>query len=339
MRYTLTFHYPKNYGAFLQTFALQIVLGDSIVLNFVPRWSFFVSARFPLPIRWFIGSLRKKKSLSNFPEKKYIKVSKSISSEKDAFFLKNEDCLIVGSDQIWNPLFINDQFIYFGKFSKKNIKLVSYAASLGMAKWPTDFEKVVLPMLNRFNAVSVREKSSVEYLESIGIKNVVCVCDPTILHDGNFYRHFFKCKKSNKKYSFIYMIREQIPKEAKEILLSKTIYVTLDDFLLPSISQWLEYIDQSEFVITDSFHCVVFCLLFHKPFLIIPNQAKGMGMNERFATLLGKTHLEYRFLTGQETSDEVLEKLNNPIDWNSVDQILDEWRIFSLNWLKKALEK
>lgn len=64
-----------------------------------------------------------------------------------------------------------------------------------------------------------------------------------------------------------------------------------------------------------------------------------LQMNERFATLLGKTGLEYRCLNGEESTEEVLEKLNSPIDWDHVDAILEEWRTYSGNWLKQALEK
>ena len=61
-------------------------------------------------------------------------------------------------------------------------------------------------------------------------------------------------------------------------------------------------------------------------------------MNERFATLLGKTSLEYRCLTCEESTEQVLEKLYSPIDWNHVDAVLEEWRTYSANWLKNALE-
>lgn len=70
---------------------------------------------------------------------------------------------------------------------------------------------------------------------------------------------------------------------------------------------------------------------------MIPNRSTGKGMNERFATLLGKTGLEYRALTCAESSEEVLQKLNDPVDWERVDAILEEWRTYSANWLENAL--
>ncbi|MBO4828714.1 MAG: polysaccharide pyruvyl transferase family protein [Fibrobacter sp.] len=338
MNYTLTFHYPKNYGAFLQCFSLQMVLDDSIVLNFIPHWSFFAGKKYPYFIRWGIGSWRRKKLMAKFEERNRIKTSKRISSTEEASFVQSDDCLIVGSDQVWNPRFIYDELVYFGDMPN-DIKRISYAVSLGMTAWPKDFENKVLPLLRKFSAISVREESSVKYLTSLGLKNVVCVCDPTILHKADFYRREFQINKQDLSKPFVYVIREKLPMQLQEIIPNdyNAVYLGKDNTLV-SVKQWLSNIDSASFVVTDSFHCVVFCLLFHKPFLVIPNSAKGVGMNERFATLLGKIHLEYRCVSPEDTSTGLLKKLNTAINWESVDQILEEWRRFSLNWLKKSLE-
>jgi hypothetical protein len=91
-----------------------------------------------------------------------------------------------------------------------------------------------------------------------------------------------------------------------------------------TVAEWLWKIDRADLVVTDSFHAVVFCLLFHTPFEVILNQGAGKGMNERFATLLGKAGLPLA---------------PNPaeIDWESVDARLAKWREYSQNWLKNAL--
>ena len=339
MRYTLTFHYAKNYGAFLQCYALQSAIKNSIVLNYIPYWTFFASKKLPVFFRWVVGSIRKKKNISKFKELSKIRLSNCISSELDATFLKSEDYLVIGSDQVWNPLFVYDDFIYFGKIPQKKVKRISYAVSMGMTHWPKEYEKKVLPLLKNFSAISVREESSAKYLKSLGLKNVVCVCDPTILHKADFYRKEFPYEYTGLKKIFVYIIREKIPENVLSCFPEEKNFCFLNKKeTLISVSHWLSNIDNSTFIITDSFHCVVFCLLFHKPFLVIFNQSDGKGMNERFATLLGKIHLEYRCLNGYETSAEILEIINKHIDWNVVVKKLDEWRKFSLNWLMNALE-
>lgn len=350
--YTITFHFSPNYGAFLQAFALSQKTG-ALIIDYSPGYEYAVGpkGRKLLPIAWrLLAILRSLKVRCNYPAlcKKFperLLFSQTASFRTYRFVHKQhfENCsaFIVGSDQVWNPRFIFlRENLYFLNFTPKNSKRISYAASLGMKEWPKSFEQKVLPMLKRFDAISVREESAVAYLTSLGLKNVVCVCDPTILHKGDFYRKEFPYENIKEEFSFVYRIREVIPDAVQNILLSQNREIWLSKprrWRLPSVTQWLQNIDNAKFVITDSFHCAVFCILFHKPFLVIPNRSTGKGMNERFATLLGKTGLEYRVLTCEESSEVVLQKLNTPIDWEHVDAILEDWRTYSANWLEKAL--
>lgn len=347
--FEINFHHVKNYGAFLQAYALQRKVGAKII-NFCPGKFYYK----------FVGdaSLKKHPILGHllhiiryyrfriwqglhFPEFKKLnrtKKNSSLTSIKKLHFAKDAT-YIAGSDQVWNPQFIfRREDFYFLNFISENSKRISYSASLGMKEWPKPFEQKVLPMLKRFDAISVREESAVSYLTSLGLKNVVCVCDPTILHKGDFYRKEFPYEKVEEEFSFVYRIREVIPDAVQNILLPQNREIRLSKpRRCPSVTQWLQNIDSAKFVVTDSFHCAVFSILFHKPFLVIPNRSTGKGMNERFATLLGKTGLEYRALTCEESSEEVLQKLNAPVDWEKVDAILEDWRTYSANWLRNAL--
>ncbi len=350
--FEINFHYGKNYGAFLQAYALSKKEGCTIV-DFRPNYTFLVSKRGKgkIPFFWRLYALYKYLKIGirlfyrllDFSEYGKFVTTKPFSTVRQVqkFPFPNRSSFIAGSDQIWNPGFISQQEqIYFLNFGPDKAKRISYAASLGMKAWPKPFEQKVLPMLQRFDAISVREESAVSYLTSLGLKNVVCVCDPTILHKGDFYRKEFPYEKIEEEFSFVYRIREVVPDSVQSILLPQNREIWLSKprrWRLPSVTQWLQNIDNAKFVVTDSFHCAVFCILFHKPFLVIPNRSSGKGMNERFATLLGKTGLEYRCLTCEESSEEVLQKLNTPIDWEKVDAILEDWRTYSANWLEKAL--
>lgn len=349
----INFHYEKNYGAFLQAYALQCKIRAKII-NFCPGMFYYKFVgeaslkKHPIlgHLLHFIRYCRFRIRLGlHFPELKKLNKTKKISflSSIKKLNLDINDAYIVGSDQVWNPQFIfRREDLYFLNFTPKSSKRISYAASLGMKQWPKPFEQKVLPMLRRFDAISVREESAVSYLTSLGLKDVVCVCDPTILHKGDFYRKEFSYNRIEEEFSFVYRIREVVPDSVQSILLSQNREIWLSKpwrWRLPSVTQWLQNIDNAKFVVTDSFHCAVFCILFHKPFLVIPNRSTGKGMNERFATLLGKTGLEYRTLTCEESSEEALRKLNTPVDWEKVDAILKDWRTYSANWLEKALGK
>lgn len=329
-----------GYGFVLQALTLQRYLASigysAKHLKLFKPYSNYVSKqkqnKFPALI-W--------KPVAIYKKLKYIfSIKMSFFAELNLKFTKSlaiddDKCFIVGSDQIWNPNFIkNMEQIYFLEFTD-SAKKISYAASLGMSEWPKEFEQKVLPWLRKFHAISVREESSAEYLRSLGL-NVACVCDPTILHKADFYRREFNLRcLSSDNYIFIYRLRENIQIFGNY----KTITVDLQNKkTLVSISDWLSLIDNAEFVLTDSFHCVIFSILFHKSFAVFQNNSDGKGMNERFISILGKTGLEYRLLQGTETEEQILEVVKRPIDWEQVDTILEELRSYSKNWLMEAIK-
>lgn len=330
----------------MQCFALQKKIEKSRVLAISENISPYIKKQHPIiwPFILFIILIKKNIKKIIIPLlndwQKITSIECSSFSECESF-MNAESTIIVGSDQVWNSDFTPKmENFYFANFAGKNIHRISYAASLGKKRWPKEFEKKVIPLLQKFDAISVREESSVSYLQKLGIKNVACVCDPTILHKADFYRKNFCYKCISCEFTFVYRIRENISDSIKSIFCNQVNEVYLQNRkTIVSVSKWLQYIDYSKFVVTDSFHCVVFCLLFHKPFLVILNQSKRIEMNERFSTLLGKVGLEYRCLIGNEHSAKVDQLLNKSIDWQKVDLILDEMRDFSLNWLKKALNQ
>lgn len=348
-----SFQFSNNYGALLQAYSLQkhCLNYANLVkhINYIP-YLYFVSPYEETKYKKLKIGVRIYKWLRRFicayfygkrSWRSPINTKFSVLKKMSFYNAKDTNVYITGSDQIWNPLFIwKREKIYFLVFGNKKAKRISYAASLGVKKWPKDFEQKVLPMLQCFDAISVREESAVTYLTSLGLKNVVCVCDPTILHNGDFYRNEFLYEKTTESFTFVYKIREVIPEYLKELFEKNVRYVDLGKRKnVVSVTDWLANIDNAKFIVTDSFHCAVFCILFHKPFLVLPNRGAMQGMNERFETLLGKTNLKYRVLSSEDTKEVALAKLNTPIDWDKIDSIMEEWRNYSANWLKKALEK
>ena len=104
--------------------------------------------------------------------------------------------------------------------------------------------------------------------------------------------------------------------------------------LYNKVSQWLTYLKDAELVVTDSFHCAVFSIIFHKKFVVVANPARGIA---RLETLLGKVGLEDRFFTNIE---DVLKSgvLDREIDYQEVDKKLEIHRKHSMEFLTKALE-
>lgn len=353
-KYIFTFNYAINYGAFLQCFALNSLGKDYVVADLTPRS--FKNIRYcvgpygrkKLPGIWiFLALYRFFKSYFVYRYYRFKECDMLVLSQNERDwnnpkvkqYLDN-NVAIIGSDQIWNPKMIegmeNVYFAGIADFSKR----IAYAASIGMAEWPDSFKNKIIDRLRKFNAISVREQSAVKYLNSIGIENVAWVCDPTLLNNGDFYKKQFgvKCDCAD-KYVFHYVIREKIPASFFNFTEGRVISINAGNRKnFVSVSDWLSCINNSEYVVTDSFHCVVFCLLFHKKFIVVLNKSRGSGMNERFFSLLGKTNLMYRCVDVKDALDQVKNKLFTEIDWNDIDLILDNWRHESIDWLNKALE-
>ena len=93
----------------------------------------------------------------------------------------------------------------------------------------------------------------------------------------------------------------------------------------------LKFIDDAEYIITDSFHACVFSILFNKPFVCIGNKSRG---NARFDSLLGLFGLEFRLVEGLS---DIEEKILIPIDWDRVNKILKEKRKEANEFIVNAL--
>jgi len=244
------------------------------------------------------------------------------------------DIYIVGSDQIWNTFgvpvnrAINILNAYLLNFGDSWIKRVSYAASFGKKKLDNDFVDVFSSLLKKFDYVSVREKSGLEICKQCGIDNAEWVPDPTMLLDVDVYRAFYKCEKniekSNKPYCFLYLVENKLNFPVQSIYSwakdkgIEVMYITgnsLNDKyekIYATIPEWIYLLEHAEYVITNSYHCTIFSLLFKKKFGVIPLAGKNIGMNNRLDTIFELFRIEARLI------DIDLSILDKDINWQLV---------------------
>ena len=101
-----------------------------------------------------------------------------------------------------------------------------------------------------------------------------------------------------------------------------------------SVYTWLEKIRDARYVIIDSFHGMVFSILFSKQFVVLANEKRGLT---RFTSLLGLLGLENRITTSLD-STVINTILETPIDYLPVMQKIKEARKESINFLKSSLQ-
>ena len=132
-----------------------------------------------------------------------------------------------------------------------------------------------------------------------------------------FHRLLYKnniSAKQNKKYIFVYRLSNpcdfdiaSIYKWAAEKNL-EVIYVPGNNFYdkykktFATVEDWLYLIDNAEYVITNSFHCCVFSLLFKKKFAVVPLTGNLKGMNTRLDTLFKRFNIEPRWILKSDLS-------------------------------------
>lgn len=350
----LTFQYPenRNFGASLQSYAclklMKYFSKDVKLINYYKE-SFNYTLK---------GKVVLNLESKNFREyvKKFLNLMPKIEKDSNLEFLNREfDIFIVGSDQVWRSRYLSGKTLhYFFDFVESDKKKIAYAASFGVDVWEGDKQltEKVSPLIKRFNYISVREESGIDICKNtFGINNAVCVLDPTLMIDKKEYQSIlddWKDKSHLKKKYIAHMLLDdtkQLKEGSKKIanyLDAKINYIkgrTINIFgksltLYNKVSQWLTYLKDAELVITDSFHCTVFSIIFHKKFVVVANPERGIA---RLETLLGKLGLQDRFFTN---IDDVLKSgiLDKEIDYEEVDKKLEVHRKYSMEFLRKALE-
>lgn len=248
------------------------------------------------------------------------------------------DAIVVGSDQVWRGLY-SDQLLYFLDFAKDwNIKRVAYAASFGVDNWESsiDIANKCKSLLDKFVYVSTREKSGIKICNDILECKAEWVIDPTMLLTPQLYKNIAYMgghdNGENKNYLLAYLLdndkdKIQIVEElaAKHNLNIVNIGISETGQKVMSVEKWLRLIDNSSYVVTDSFHGTVFSILFNRPFCVLQNRDRG---NSRFKSLLEFTGLTDRMC-------------NNPtenIDWQTVNTKINTERKRCIEVLKNALK-
>lgn len=282
----------------------------------------------------------------------YIAVTPMVTDYSDKVVRKqNFDCLIVGSDQVWRPIYnpgvMDDMFLRFAE--DWDVKRIAYAASFGTGKREINDEvlSVASRLIPKFDYVSVREESGVPLFETYFGFQPDWVADPTLLvkreeYDGiiDGWLKQSATKNSSGQHIFKYILDNRSETDAAlEILQDKLnvsdIKTVEDQDKTVSIEMWLNNIRGSRMVLTDSFHGTIFSIIFQKPFVAFCNKDRGA---DRFLSILSRFGLQDRLVYEDTAKEDIIKAALAPIDWSSVQSKLESFREESLSKLSEALK-
>lgn len=267
---------------------------------------------------------------------------------------KNYDVVVVGSDQVWIPTGFPTKF-YNLLFVDDNVRKVAYASSFGVQEIPDFQKKATGAYLDRFYKIGVREKRGKEIVDALSHQTAQVVADPTLLLSREEWEEEIASSVINDKepYMFCYLISENEDARAKATELAKQRglkiicirhlekYRAVDDTYGDEApynvgpNEFVKYIRNAEYVVTDSFHCTVFSHIFHKNFLTFYRSSGGKNArNSRIDSLisvLGSSKNKLYAVGGMNGIDA-------EVNWNTVDENLSKLRESSMNFLKEALK-
>ena len=224
------------------------------------------------------------------------------------------DTFITGSDQVWNMNYYYPA--YFLDFVSPSKTKIAYAASVGLKDLRDDQKQIISGHLEGFKYISVREKDTKMLLQPLTEIQIEHTLDPTLLLNEGKWRMLVQ-NNSNYNYKNEYALCYFIGDDTKLRVLAKKLLkrtslkkvsiphpagLNMADFFLGGKKEYdagpfdfISLIMNSDLVLTDSFHAVVFSIIFEKQFFVFPRKGKK-EMSNRIISLLSLIKAEDRFI-------------------------------------------
>ena len=341
----LTFHYANNYGAVLQAYglskAIQKMGYDVEVIDYRP-----LAARLCYDGHWprrpirFLNTAVFRWNFHRFRQnylplsRKYLSIAELKKSPPET------DCLVCGSDQIWNIASYRgfDPAFFLDFIKSPNMKRISYAACFGNTEDLGEHHAKIRRLLSCFDRISVRDIKSQKMVENIVSRSAERVLDPSFLND---YGPITPAPVIKPPYVFMYNVaKSKLSMHAAQII-SKYLNIPVVTVGLKKVDgtitvnaspiQWLSLIHYASFVCTNSFHGICFSLINKKEFVTLPIE-NGMS---RIEDLLQTAGLSCRLV---HDDHELKNCLVIPIDYDAASLRLHKARRCSETFLQEALK-
>ena len=301
----LTFHQASNYGALLQGYALQqtlIKLGaESQFVQIDMKRSAPQAAPVLNPFAKRIQKAKEMRDeLFNLFRSQYLDISKTYPKSDD--INSDFDAFIAGSDQIWNLEIPEVDMRYFLPFAEPK-KCYSYAASFGSVAVPEKAKEWIAKQLSQFAQISVREEQGRALVKELSGKEAEVCLDPTLLLERSDWQKLVK-PYEGKPYLLLFLLQQDaalaekaLTEAARRGLELKVVTASFipqfgfEAWNTVGVCDWLTLIAHAGCVYTNSFHGLVFSLLFGREVSLAPLGGNLGKRNGRLEELLSLLHI------------------------------------------------
>lgn len=366
---TMTWYHYENYGTALQAAALTEILremGHEVqMIQYLPSGRFLSVFDYSLP-SLFKRHFGKRKTTSKFLSpfvsdakterfqdflRDHIHLTSLCETASDLEGLNDQfDAFVCGSDQIWSPLIFDPK--YYLDFVHERRKKIAYAPSLGVKQWNDKFiKREIQALLSDFGSISIREEAGRQLIQGLTGADVPVVLDPTLLLTDKDWEQLCNLSREHTPaYVLAYFLGsneehwESVKKTADILGLPlRVIPVHKSDLQRDGCRidtavgprEFLELIKGASYVCTDSFHGLIFSILFHRPFTAYMRFAENdlRNQNTRVEHLINLVGMKDRLYHSHNESLI----LSAAYDSENANQRLAERRHSSIAFLEKAL--
>lgn len=305
-----------------------------------------------IPLSDYVSDLveKRKNVFDEYRADNLVLSRKMSSSDLSSVDLPYEQ-IVCGSDQIWNPDYNIPAF--FLNFGRKGCRRVIYAASIGKDHLSRHQKKIYSKLLEFPDYISVREDSAQKLILNITETDVKLVLDPTLLHRQEYwmekaddsslnYRNYIFCYFLNLTDEKVRAANDFAEKNNCEIIAIPYLHNEMEEYseklngkLFSEVNpaDFLNLIRNAEAIITDSFHAIVFSIIFQKDFWCFGRNAGTYSMNTRLHTLLSYVEMQDRMIAPEDLKNRTHNTYVN-IDLSNLKIKQKE----SITFLSNALE-
>lgn len=390
----LTWARNINYGGVLQALALRTAIGklgwNAELIHYEPlqadisykrlfglvthtRLNAFVGACLDVVLNVFINGYFFSNVMRLFRSRRFIVEYICLSKRRYVDYREfcgqcDYDVVVVGSDQVWNPIFFGDSPAYLLKDMPSQVKKISYAASVATSHIGDrlHFFEEALP---GYAAISLRERSSIKELQDCVDKKIEWVVDPTLLLSADEWSRILDlpAKKLGKHYTVYWLsdidvILPRLIELASRNKLHIHLFGNIDSFRVRQLSLksilnhmkirlrmllsrrvvfmkskdargFLSDLVTSRGIVSDSFHALMFSTVFKKPVSIITPPERA-HMSSRINDFLVK--VGFVDITRESLDNAAFTRIES-IDGKDVSR-LNKWIEDSRAWLALALK-
>lgn len=317
--YILTFAGSVNYGAALQGYALYKTVSDMGYSCKVIDYNRTIHHK-----NYILPSFRQSSLKGKLLKLLTSGDRRELSRKFDSFVENNEtltrafngcgslhrvywdpnDIYLLGSDQVFNLGVTGGDFHYYLDFVESPNK-IAYAPSFGTNNFPEQYGPRVEELLGKFRYITVREESGARLIEEVAGMRPQTVLDPTFLLSAEEWDCIAK-KPKEQDYVLSFPFRKdssciEAAKSYAENTVSTLVNIT---YMVNRVEgavnvknlspeEWLGYIAHAGKVFTDSFHGMVFSLIFQKDFVIsLDKENQKQSRNSRVIDLLSRIGAE-----------------------------------------------